>query len=102
MINNTRKSPQDCKSLDELRKEIDKIDFSIIELMGKRFEYVKEVVKYRETGKKAEFDKDRYHRVIDERGKWAENAGLNGKAIKEIYKTLIDYYINEQKTLANK
>jgi isochorismate pyruvate lyase len=98
----TFKKPSDCKSVDELRDEIDNIDLTLVELMAERFKYVKEVVKYRDPGKKAEYDHNRYLQVLEKRGRWAEEAGLDGTAVKGVFKTLIDYYIEEQKKLANK
>jgi isochorismate pyruvate lyase len=91
-----------CNSLAELRFEIDRIDQTLIQLMSERLGYVKAVVKYRETGKKNEFDHTRYLKVLDERAKWAGEAGLNGEEIKKVFKLMIDYYIEEQKQIANK
>jgi isochorismate pyruvate lyase len=96
------KTPDDCSSLADLRLEIDQIDRSIINLMSERLAFVKEVVKYRDQSKKAEYDNSRYLAVLEERAQWARDSGLDGQAIKAVFKLLIDYYIKEQKQIANK
>ncbi len=94
------KKVSECSSLTEVRLEIDRIDKEIISLLGERFLYVKEVVKYREQKDVA--DLERYNQVIKQRGKWAEEKGLNADAIEKVYKHLLDYYISEQKIVAEK
>lgn len=94
------KKVYECTSLSELRLEIDRIDKEIISLLGERFLYVKEVVKYRDPEQREVADKERYNLVIKERGKWAREKGLNAEAIENVYRHLLDYYISEQKLVA--
>ena len=96
------KIPEECSTLTDVRAEIDRIDRSIVNLMSERFEYVKEVVKYRVSGSKSEYDHTRYLNMLDERAQWANEAGLNGEAIKNVFKLMVDYFIEEQKLIANK
>ena len=95
------KNPLECNSLDELRKEIDRIDKEIIELLGDRYNYVKEVVKYRTPGKREIADQERFNHVIKERGQWASNHGLDPEVIELVYRQLLNYFVREQSAIAN-
>lgn len=94
-------APNNCKSMDEIRKEIDRIDQQIIELIGKRFLYVKEIVKYKSNADDVKAQK-RYDEVLKVRKQWAENNGLAPEVIENIYKTMVHYFIDEQMKLLKK
>lgn len=100
MHNINHKLPLECNNIDEVRKEIDNIDVHIIKLLAKRFEYVREVVKYKENSDKAIEAPDRRAAVLRSRGEWAQQAGLSPDVVASIYDTLIEYYIDEEKKLA--
>jgi isochorismate pyruvate lyase len=95
------KQASDCNSLEDVRKEIDRIDQAIITLLGERLAYTKEVVKYRDPQKPEVPDKERYLKVIKERGKWGENNGLDSRVIEQVYTMLLNYYIEQQTIFAN-
>lgn len=99
--NNRRKLPHECTNITEVRNEIDNIDFDIINLLSKRFGYVREVVKYKEKTNSGIEATDRRNAVIASRRKWAEENGLNPDVIESIYNTLIDYFIVEEKKIMN-
>jgi isochorismate pyruvate lyase len=89
------KQPKECTSITDVRNEIDGIDQQIVELIGKRFQYVKEIIRF----KKNEDDvlaKKRYDEVFQLRRQWAEQQGVNPDVIEEIYKTMVHHFIDEQ------
>lgn len=96
-----KKHPAECKNIAEVRCEIDAIDKAVIGLLGKRFDYVKEVVKYKENTSSSIEDAARRQIVIDTRREWAQDAGLNPDSIEEMYLNLTQYFINEEKKLKN-
>lgn len=100
--NMTHKSPSECTNINEVRNEIDNIDKAIIELLRQRFEYVKEVVKYKEPTPDSIQAEDRRKAVIECRGKWAEECGLDATVIGKMYDMLIDYFIDEEMKIVNK
>lgn len=97
--NRPRKLPQECTHITEVRNEIDHIDFDIIQLLSTRFDYVREVVKYKENTHSSIEATDRRAAVIASRRQWAEEAGLSPDVIEHIYNTLIEYFIEEEKKL---
>jgi isochorismate pyruvate lyase len=90
--------PNDCVTIDEIRECIDAIDKQVIDLLGKRFHYVKEIVRF----KKSEEDviaRKRYDQVLMVRRKWAVEQGLDPDIVEDIYKKLLHYFIEEQKKI---
>lgn len=99
--NNKRKLPQECTNITEVRNEIDNIDKDIINMISKRFGYVREVVKYKEKTTSGVEASGRRAAVITSRREWAEEVGINPDVIENIYNTLIDYFITEEKKIMN-
>jgi isochorismate pyruvate lyase len=95
------KQPCECLSLAEIRNEIDRIDMEIIQHLSERFQYVKEVVKFKTGDRDSIAAIERYKCVINERGKWAEKYGLSSKVIEQVYTLLLDYFIEEEMKIAN-
>ncbi len=95
------KSPKDCHSKEEIRKQIDVIDKEIISLFAKRFEYVSEIVKYKKDPESVVAN-DRKNHVIVQRGLWAEEMGLDKETFENIYKCLIDHNIEKELQILEK
>lgn len=99
--NINEKSPQECFSITDVRNEIDNIDKVIITLLSQRFEYVKEVVKYKAKDSSSIEASDRRREMLAHRRQWAEQNGLSADVIENIYDTLVAYFIEEEKKIAN-
>ena len=91
-----KKSPSQCACIEEVRSEIDSIDQAIIRLLSKRFEYVKEVVKYKDGTPEGIEASDRRQAVLRSRRQWAQEQGLCPNAIEDMYDRLIQYFISEE------
>jgi isochorismate pyruvate lyase len=89
------KIPHKCNSLEEVRQEIDEIDQAIIGLIGKRFSFIKEIVKYKSSIDEV-YAKNRYNTVISKRREIAANFDLDPDVIERIYRIMMDYSIKEQ------
>jgi isochorismate pyruvate lyase len=90
------KKPQQCTSIEDIRNAIDAIDKQVIELLGKRLEYVKEIVQF----KKDEEDivaRKRYAEVLLARREWAKLQGFDPDVIENMYISLMQYFIEVQK-----
>jgi len=93
--------PSECRNIAEVRSEIDNIDRVVIKLLRDRFEYVKEVVKYKEKTADSIEASDRRAVALSDRRRWAEEAGLSPDVVEDIYARLIRYFIEEEKKIAN-
>lgn len=95
------KRPSECTNIAEVRSEIDSIDHVIVQLLSKRFQYVKEVVKYKDNTPGSIEAPQRRKAVLECRRKWAEENGLNPDVIENIYDQLIRYFIEEEMKIKN-
>lgn len=91
--------PQECKNIDEVRNEIDRIDHEIIRLLSTRAEYVREVVKYKDGTPRGIEAPERRAAVISSRRQWATDLGFNPDVVGEIYERLVSFFIDEEKKL---
>ncbi len=94
------KSPENCKSLEEVRSEIDKIDEYIILLFSERHKYVEEIVRFK-NDKEAVIAQERKDQVILQRKTWAAENGLNADTFEKMYKLLIESNIQHELELLN-
>ena len=93
------KLPSHCKSIEEIRDAIDLIDREIIALLGERYRYVKEVVRFKEPTEESIVAKDRFDSVIESRRKFAIMEELDPDIIEKIYRDLMNHFISEEKKL---
>jgi isochorismate pyruvate lyase len=89
------KLPNECRSIEEVRQEIDEIDHAIIGLIGKRLSFIQEIIKYKSDVDEV-YSKKRHLAVINERRKFAANLHLDPDVIESVYRILMDYFIKEQ------
>ena len=75
--------------------QIDLIDKEIIALFANRFQYVCEIVKYKNDIESV-IAQDRKNHVISERGQWALNYGLDKDTFEQIYRFLLDHNIGKE------
>lgn len=89
------KDPGDCRDIEEIRQEIDKIDKQIIELFSARHEFVKEIVAYK-NDENGVIARERQDFVLNERAKLAQKMGLNPEVFKKIFTILIEDNISKE------
>lgn len=82
-----------CNSLDEVRKNIDRIDNEIIKLIAERGRYVFQASSFKksEEGVKAP---NRVEAVISKVRSKAEEYGANPDMVEKLYREMITYFIN--------
>lgn len=87
--------PADCADMQDIRREIDRLDQAVIELLGQRFQYVLAASKFKtsETSVRAP---DRFKAMLATRREWAEAEGLNPDAIEKMYSDLVNHFIAEE------
>ncbi|HSC66052.1 MAG TPA: isochorismate lyase [Cellvibrio sp.] len=88
-------SPQDCAGMADIRNEIDLLDNAIIQLIGKRYQYVQAAAKFKisETAVRAP---ERVKAMLSQRREWAQEQGLNPDVIEKLYSDLVSYFIKEE------
>lgn len=82
-------------SLQEARAAIDRIDAEVIRLLGNRAGYVRQVVAFKQNVEEIRAPA-RYAEVLRTRREMAEAAGLNPDVIEQMYRLLVDHFIEEE------
>ncbi len=80
---------KECHSLDEVRKEIDKIDEEIVKLISLRSKYVKQAAKFKESIEEIKSD-ERIDDVLNHVRHLAATLGISPNLVADIFKILID------------
>jgi isochorismate pyruvate lyase len=87
--------PKKCKSLDEARVEIDKVDEKIVELIALRNSYVKQMAHFKNSIDEIK-SKERIDDVIQRARKKAIELNLSPNLISDIYLRLIDEMVESE------
>ena len=89
------KQPNECKNMDDIRNEIDLIDFQIVKLIGRRSEFVHAASKFKknQNGVRAE---ERVKSMIRKRRSWAEDEHIEPDVIEKLFSALVDYFIAKE------
>lgn len=88
-------SPEQCISMADIREEIDLLDSTIIQLIGKRYQYVQAAAKFK-TSETAVRAPERFKAMLLRRREWAQEQGLNPDVIEKLYSDLVNYFIREE------
>lgn len=88
--------PEDCRDMNDIRSEIDHIDYAVIQLLSRRYDYVKAASQFKSNITDI-LAKERVNSILQQREQWALEQGLNGEVIKKLYADLVNYFISEEK-----
>ncbi len=89
------KPAKNCQNITEIRSEIDRIDRQVIAILAKRFEYVKAAAKFKNSTTDVRAV-DRLEAMLQQRRVWAESEGLDPDVVEDLYRNLVNYFINEE------
>lgn len=87
--------PDDCTSLDEVRREIDAIDREIVALLARRAGYVDAAARFK-TSEQHVAAPDRQAAMLRARREWAAADGLDPDVIEDVYRRLVAYFIRRE------
>ncbi len=83
----------ECRNLDEVRENIDRIDREIIKLISERGNYVRQAAGFKNKKEDVGAPK-RVEEVIAKVRTLAEREGLDPDTAEEVYRTMIACFIN--------
>ena len=89
------KNPDECANIQEVRDEIDIIDREVIDALSKRFQYVIAAARFK-TSEASVRSSDRFQAMLQQRREWAQESGLNPDVVENVYRDLVNYYIEEE------
>jgi isochorismate pyruvate lyase len=86
---------QECKSLEELRHCIDKLDDQIVELIAARNAYVKQAAQFKQSVDEIK-GKERMEAVMDRVRMRAMEFGVSPNLLTTLYKIMIDEMVEAE------
>lgn len=93
---------QTTESLTILRRQIDQIDESILELLAKRMRVSREIGQFKKENNLSILQTPRYGELLDKRGALAEALDLNSEFVKQIWKEIHEESVRQQLDILNK
>jgi len=91
-VDRVEKKPAECTTIEEIQAEVDRLDRAVIELIGKRFQYVVAAAKFK-TGTASVRAPERFAAMLRQRRAWAEEAGLKADVIEKLFRDLVNHFI---------
>ena len=89
-------SPQNKKTLDSLRKQLDKLDNNLLKIVKKRTHIIKQVLSLKEY-KKQIVDKKRINKILSNIKKKSLKNNIDPRITNRIWKNMIWSYIDFEK-----
>ncbi len=86
---------KECKTLEELRNEVDKVDEKIVELIAVRNDYIKQAAKFKHTVEEIKAD-ERIEDVLNHVRHKALTLGVSPNMVVDIYKQMIDAMVESE------
>lgn len=89
------KRPEDCESVEEVRRAMDALDREVIVLLGRRARYVEAASRFKSSEQSVRAP-ERQRAMLAERRHWAPENGLDPDVIEGVYRTLISYFVDRE------
>lgn len=102
-LSKTSMQPAECRTYEDIRREIDGIDRQLIDLLAARFGYVQRMAELKQDPGEARIDA-RVNDVLDKVTQLARGNGLDADLIADMWTRLMDWNIawEEQAIAANR
>ena len=86
---------KECKTLEEVRIEIDKLDDQIVELIGNRNSFIKQAAQFKNTVDEVKAP-ERINEIIAKVRHKALTMGMSANLLEEIYTIMIDEMVESE------
>ncbi|MES2906125.1 MAG: chorismate mutase [Pseudomonadota bacterium] len=91
------RTPEDCRDMDELRKEIDRLDERMIRLLSERVKYVARAVEIKRIEKLPALIPERVQAVLDHVKAKGQKTGVDPELAENVWRVIIDWAVNFEK-----
>ena len=98
----TQKTPEQCKSMAELRVEIDQLDRELIELIAKRTQYIDRAAVLKQGEKLPARITSRVEEVVDNVKRLATQNNLDPQIAETVWRDLIEWAIAKEEQVLGK
>ena len=89
------------EGIHELRKQIDELDNSIMELLAKRMRVCREIGQYKKEHNMTILQTERYNEILDKRGAQGSLCGMDTEFVREIFEHIHEESVRQQMEIIN-
>ncbi len=89
------RSPEQCVTLELVRKEIDAIDRGIVEAIALRSRYVEQAAQFKQS-ESAVRAPERVRQALAERRRWAGELGVSTELVDAVFRTVIEHFVEDE------
>lgn len=97
-----RKETQTTENITALRKQIDEIDNSLIDILSKRMRISREIGQYKKEHNMTVLQTGRYSEILDKRGAQGALCGMSADFVKQVYEHIHEESVRQQLEIVNK
>ena len=97
-----RDSVEATESINQLRKQIDELDNSLMELLTKRMRISREIAEYKKLHNMTVVQTTRYSEILDKRAAQGVMCGMKAEFVKTIYEAIHSESVRQQIEIMNK
>lgn len=97
-----RENEEMTESLSALRKQIDELDNSLMNLLTKRMRVSREIATYKKEHNMAVVQTTRYSEILEKRGVQGMLCGMDAAFVKKIYEAIHEESVRQQMDIINK
>lgn len=90
------------ENITALRKQIDEIDNSLMDLLAKRMRISREIGQYKKEHGMTILQTSRYNEILEKRGAQGALCGIDSDCIKQIFETIHEESVKQQMEVLNK
>ena len=90
------------EGISQLRKQIDQIDNSIMDILSKRMRVCREIGQYKKEHNMTVLQAKRYNEILDKRGAQGVLCGMDADFVKTIYEAIHQESVRQQIEIINK
>lgn len=90
------------EGIHELRKQIDELDNSIMELLSKRMSVCREIGQYKKEHNMTVLQTSRYNEILDKRGAQGSLCGMDPAFIKDVFEAIHEESVRQQMEIINR
>ena len=88
--------PDDCKNMDELRHQLDKLDVKVVKLLATRAEFIDRATELKKLNGMPARIPERIERVVFNARNTAGELNLDPELVEKIWRILIDWSIQRE------
>ena len=88
--------------INEMRKQIDELDNTIMEVLAKRMRICRDIGQYKKEHNMTVLQTSRYNEILDKRGAQGALCGMSPEFVKEIFEAIHEESVRQQMEVINK